>query len=67
MGTITIKAVKRASGYQARYELAGSAPVRYTGYATREEAIEAAQANIKRTMDTRVPGMSSIEIEVARG
>ena len=30
MKTITIKTVKRASGYQARYELDGAAPVRYT-------------------------------------
>ena len=64
--TIKIKTAKRVSGYQARYELAGSAPVRYTGYATRDEAIEAAKAGIKRTMDTRVPGMSSIQIEAAR-
>ena len=73
MTTITIKTVKRASGYQARYELPGSAQplrnfgVRCVGHATREEAIEAAKARIKRTMDTRVPGMSSIQIEVARG
>ena len=33
---------------------------------SRDEAIEAAKAGIKRTMDTRVPGMSSIQIEVAR-
>ena len=67
MTTITIKTVKRASGYQARYELAGAAPVRCVGHATREEAIEAAKAGIKRTMDGRVPGMSSVQIEVARG
>lgn len=67
MTTITIKTVKRASGYQARYELPGSAPVRCVGHATRDEAIEAAKAGIKRTMDTRVPGMDSITIEVVRG
>ena len=57
MKTITIKTVKRASGYQARYELAGAAPVRCVGHATREAAIEAAKDGIKRTMDTRVPGL----------
>lgn len=67
MTTITIKTVKRASGYQARYELPGAAPVRCAGYATRDEAIDAAKAGIKRTMDTRVPGMDSIKIEVVRG
>lgn len=64
---ITIKTVKRVSGYQARYEMPWGAKVRCTGHATRDEAIEAAKAGIKRTMDTRVPGMSSIQIEVARG
>ena len=44
----------------------GAAPVRCVGHDTRDEAIEAAKAGIKRTMDTRVPGMSSIQIEVAR-
>ena len=60
MTTITIKTVKRSSGYQARYELPSCVPVRCTGYATREAAIEAAEAGIKRNMDTRVPGMDSI-------
>ena len=67
MKTVTITTVKRASGYRARYELDGAAPVRCVGHATREAAIEAAKAGITRTMDTRVPGMSSIKIEVARG
>jgi hypothetical protein len=65
MKTITIKTVKRASGYQARYELPGTAPVRCVGHETREAAVMAAQAGIKRTMDIRVPGMSSIIVKVA--
>ena len=64
---IKIKTVKRASGYQARYELPSGQPVRHTGYATREDAVTAARANIMRVMDTKVPGMSAVSIEVARG
>jgi len=67
MTTITIRTVKRASGYQARYELQGCAPVRCVGHATRQEAIEAAKAGIKRTMDTRVPGIDSVQINVVNG
>ena len=67
MTTITIKTVKRASGYQARYEMTGCAPVRCTGYASPDEAVEAAKAAIKRVMDTRVPGMDSITIDVVSG
>ena len=67
MTTITVKTVKRASGYQARYELPSGQPVRCTGHATREDAVAAARAHIKRVMDTRVPGMDSINIEVVRG
>jgi hypothetical protein len=64
---ITITTVKRASGYRATYQLPGSVPVRYTGCPTRADAIAAAKAGITRTMDTRVPGMSEIEIITVNG
>ena len=67
MTTITIKTVKRTSGYQARCEMPWGQPMRVTGCDTRETAEAQARTAIKRVMDTRTPGMDSIAIEVVRG
>jgi len=49
-----IKIVKRASGYQARYETANGFPARITGCATKEDALRLAKEHIERTKATKV-------------
>ena len=64
MTRVIIRTTKRASGYQARYELPGLAPIRHTGHRTQVDAVQLAIAGIRRVMDARAPGMSSVTIAV---
>ena len=53
MDKITIKTVKRASGYQARVEMPWGQRIRYTGHVTKADAIATANRDVAARMSVR--------------